>query len=386
MESMQAGKLYQPIVLQPKPGTGYWLLAGAHRFEAAKKLKWDSIRATILEGLDADQAALVEIDENLIRADLSPAEIAAHVDARKEIYERLHPQTKRGGNRRSKCQVGTLKAPAFIDQTAQASGRGRRTLAREASRGKTIPNVATLAHTSLDKGEELDALIKLPDAKRDALIAQAKAGEKVSAKTALKQHSRGEREQELADKIVALPTKKYGVILADPEWRFEPWSRETGLGRAADNHYPTSITEVIAERPVESIAAKDCVLFLWATAPMLPQALVVMSAWGFDYKTHAVWMKRTVGTGYWFRNAHELLLVGTRGNVVAPAPGTQWNSVFTEEDDEELRHSEKPEAAIEMIEEYYPNVPKIELNCRGKPRAGWDAWGNEVDDATSIAS
>ena len=80
-----------------------------------------------------------------------------------------------------------------------------------------------------------------------------------------KAERRAAREAELARRILALPDKKYGVIVADPEWRFEPWSRETGMDRAADNHYPTSATEVIAGRDVASVAADDCILFLWAT-------------------------------------------------------------------------------------------------------------------------
>jgi N6-adenosine-specific RNA methylase IME4 len=70
------------------------------------------------------------------------------------------------------------------------------------------------------------------------------------------------------------------VILADPEWRFEPWSRTTGMDRAADNHYPTSAVGRIAARSVEDIAADDCVLFLWATAPMLCEALAVIEDLG----------------------------------------------------------------------------------------------------------
>jgi transposase len=80
-----------------------------------------------------------------------------------------------------------------------------------------------------------------------------------------KAERRAQRELELAGKQTALPNKRYGVIVADPEWRFEPYSRETGMNLAADNHYPTSSTEVIGQRDVGSIAAKDCVLFLWAT-------------------------------------------------------------------------------------------------------------------------
>ena len=76
----------------------------------------------------------------------------------------------------------------------------------------------------------------------------------------------------------------FGVIYADPPWRFEPYTRDTGMDRAADNHYPTMTLDEIKALDVPSIAAEDCVLFLWATAPMLPQALEVMTAWGFTYK------------------------------------------------------------------------------------------------------
>lgn len=193
-----------------------------------------------------------------------------------------------------------------------------------------------------------------------------------------KKRRRDERERELGVKQRALPDKKYGVILADPEWRFEPWSRETGMDRAADNHYPTSVIKIIKTRDVASIAAKDCVLFLWATVPMLPHALVVMAAWGFDYRSHFVWAKDRIGTGYWNRNKHELLLIGVSGSVPAPAPGTQWDSIVGAAVGE---HSAKPKCFIEMIDEQFPTVPKIELNCRGKPWSGWDAWGNEVAEA-----
>jgi N6-adenosine-specific RNA methylase IME4 len=198
----------------------------------------------------------------------------------------------------------------------------------------------------------------------------------MDTKTAEQRARRDEREQRLASKIKALPDKRYGVILADPEWRFEVYSRETGLGRAADNHYPTSALEIIKSRPVDSIAAKHAVLYLWTTSPMLANSLDVMKAWGFAYKAHCVWVKDRIGTGYWFRNRHELLLVGTKGDTVAPAPGTQWPSVI---EAARMAHSAKPEIVLEMIEALYPNIPKIELNRRGAPRPGWDAWGNEVE-------
>jgi len=197
-------------------------------------------------------------------------------------------------------------------------------------------------------------------------------------KRSTKAERRAQRELDLASAQTALPTQRYGVIVADPEWRFEPHSRETGMDRAADNHYPTSVTDVIAERDVPSIAADDCVLFLWATVPMLRDALRVMEAWGFEYKSHAIWDKVHIGTGYWFRNRHELLLVGTKGAIPAPAMGDQFASVMTIARKE---HSAKPEQFLELIEQYFPNLPKIELNRRGEPRTGWDAWGNEIAEA-----
>lgn len=116
-------------------------------------------------------------------------------------------------------------------------------------------------------------------------------------------------------------------------------------------------------------------LFLWVPQPMLDFAIVrVMPAWGFAYRTCAVWEKDRIGTGYWFRDVNEILIVATRGNVVAPAMGDQALSRI---DAPAGRHSEKPEAVAEMIERLYPNVPKLKMFAR-KPRDGWDVWGNEV--------
>ena len=196
-------------------------------------------------------------------------------------------------------------------------------------------------------------------------LKQAEKAERVERRTV--------RERELGEEM---PEGEFGVIYADPEWRFEPYSRETGMDRAADQHYSTSPTDVIASRDVASIAAKDCVLFLWATVPMLPDAMRVGQAWGFTYKSHCIWLKEdAVGTGYWFRNCHELLLVFTKGDSPAPAPGEQWASVISAPIGE---HSAKPEIFLEMIEHLYPTVPKIELNRRGPARPGWSAWGYEA--------
>src|SRR5271166_595143 len=202
------------------------------------------------------------------------------------------------------------------------------------------------------------------------------------ASIAAKKEHRAWLEAELGARQRALPDKRYGVIYADPPWRFQPWSRETGMDRAAENHYPTSPLAEIMALDVSSIAAADCVLFLWSTVPVLDQALQVMKGWDFEYKSHAIWAKDRIGTGYWFRNQHEVLLVGTRGKIPAPAMGTQWSSLILAPVG---RHSEKPVVFYEMIENYFPTLPKIELHARGVvPRPGWDVWGLEAPSSAEL--
>ena len=192
----------------------------------------------------------------------------------------------------------------------------------------------------------------------------------------MKPEKREQRERAMAERTIAASqalaraAPLYGVIFADPPWRFEPRSRITGMDRAADNHYPTMTLAELCAMTVP--AASDCVLFLWATAPMLPQE--VMAAWGFSYRSHIAWVKDRIGTGYWARSRHELLLIGTCGEVPAPAPGDQPASVICAP---VKRHSSKPAAFAEMVAAMFPHVPKLEMFARA-PRPGWDAWGNET--------
>jgi N6-adenosine-specific RNA methylase IME4 len=199
-----------------------------------------------------------------------------------------------------------------------------------------------------------------------------------------KQERRTERERVLGAKLVALPDLKFGVILEDFEWDFVVRSRVTGMDRHAANHYPVSAdahtAEEIVARTAErfTIAADDCALFMCATAPYLAVAMDVLRLRSFRYVSNYVIGKESAITGYWNRNRHEHLLIGTKGKIPCPAPGTQWDSLIIAAAGE---HSAKPEWIREMIEGYYPTVPKIELNRRGPPRPGWYAWGNEVEAA-----
>jgi hypothetical protein len=136
--------LLQPIVVRPDPKkAGFLLVAGWHRLEAKRKLKHETIECRVLDGLSADQARVAEIDENLIRADLTPSERAAHHAERKALYLRLHPETQQGGSRegagrskrdgkkvKPKGQNGPLKKDAYTKDAAKKAGKSSRTIKR----------------------------------------------------------------------------------------------------------------------------------------------------------------------------------------------------------------------------------------------------------------
>jgi len=159
------------------------------------------------------------------------------------------------------------------------------------------------------------------------------------------------------------------LVLADPPWQYDFSETDS---RQIENQYPSAtVDEICAHAPS---TADDCVLFLWATAPKLREALEVMAAWGFEYKTHAIWDKEKIGMGYWFRGQHELLLVGTKGSAAPPAQENRTSSVFREARN---GHSEKPVCVYEWLEAAFPDVIKLEMYCR-RMRDGWQVWGNEV--------
>jgi N6-adenosine-specific RNA methylase IME4/predicted HTH domain antitoxin len=176
----------------------------------------------------------------------------------------------------------------------------------------------------------------------------------------------------------ALPSdRKYPVILADPPWHFEVYNEDSGVERAAANHYPTMSLAEIYELPIADLATPDAVLFLWTTAPHLHEAVEVLAAWGFQYVSNFVWVKDKFGLGYWVRAQHELLLIATRGDIPSPLPADRPSSVINAPRRE---HSRKPDEAYGLIERMYPELPKIELFARAA-REGWAAWGNQSQPA-----
>lgn len=173
-----------------------------------------------------------------------------------------------------------------------------------------------------------------------------------------------------------LQPHSFDFIMADPPWEFELRS-EKGEGKSAQAHYDTMPIAEINSFPVLDLAAPNCTLWLWATAPMLPQQLGTVKAWGFTYCTEGVWVKMTkngkvhFGTGYGLRGSHEPFIIAKRG---APKLTRSTRSVIMGKTRE---HSRKPEEAYRAAEELMPQANRLELFSRTN-RPGWTVWGDEA--------
>lgn len=376
-----------PIILRPAEKEGrFVVVSGRHRAEAAVRSGWRAIAAVVIPFATEDdrlRAELIGLDENNVRRDLTPAERALDARRRVEILESLGRIAKRGGDRKSAAAKAksNLQNDSLIGAgaaVAAAHGRSEATAGRSLRRGslprETLERVKQ--HPHLNVGKELDALVDLPPEAREEVLAAADAGKTTKATTRLQQQQRDLRELALKGKQASLPPGKYGVILADPPWRWSPWGEE-GMAKAVENTYPTMTLDDVKALPVASIAHDDSVLFLWIRNDMIEEAIDVVRAWGFRCKSSIIWRKPRLGTGYHVRTCHEQLLLCTRGNPPGCPPGRQVASVV---DAPVGRHSEKPEEFYRIIESYYPALTKVELFQRDKgegARPGWAVWGNE---------
>jgi N6-adenosine-specific RNA methylase IME4 len=225
--------------------------------------------------------------------------------------------------------------------------------------------MAHVSEKTYSKGKEV------LDKATPEVVAKVMSGE-VSIHKAYTDIKREEKKVERQYDIISnpvIPDGKYNVIYADPPWRYE-FSQTNN--RAVDNHYPTMELEDIKalKLPIEDSA----ILLLWATPPKVEEALQVLNAWGFKYRSCAVWDKEKMGMGYWFRGQHELLLVGTKGEFRTPEPEDRISSVIRIQ---RTTHSTKPIEMYDIIEKMFPNKKYLEVFARNK-REGWISWGNQI--------
>lgn len=158
----------------------------------------------------------------------------------------------------------------------------------------------------------------------------------------------------------------------------EPLKPKRRIEMRPEANYRTMTLEAIAALPVRELAAPDCLLWVWGTAPLLDKQIDIMTrGWGFRYCTSGVWVKKTVndktsfGGGYVLRNAHEHILIGTLGE---PKCARTVRSVI---EGQRREHSRKPHQAYVWAERLIPEARRADLFSR-QVRAGWDAWGDET--------
>lgn len=177
----------------------------------------------------------------------------------------------------------------------------------------------------------------------------------------------------------------FDIIYADPPWAYgDTMFNAKEPGRAAGHsaarmHYETMTPKSLKELPVPSIAAENCLLFLWVTSPNLDVAFEIIKAWKFKHATVAfIWHKQRVNAGNYTMSQCEMVLVAKRGKIPQPRGARNVRQFLSEK---ATSHSRKPDEIRHRIEDMFPKQRKIELFARGAPAPGWTAWGNEVNDA-----
>jgi N6-adenosine-specific RNA methylase IME4 len=220
----------------------------------------------------------------------------------------------------------------------------------------------------------------LPEQNQRALVAQGereilRAAQEIRARKA--EIRRAERIMRLVaasnQSAPLVRNRRYPLIYADVRWQHNAGTTDPSR-HIGSNHYPVMPLADICALPVSELATEAAVLFFWTTSAHLKEAFEVIEAWGFQYQSSMVWLKDSIGMGYWVRSRHELLLIASRGNMPHPAPSARPDSVI---EAPRREHSRKPDEVCELIERMYPELPKIELFAR-QARSGWSVWGNEV--------
>jgi N6-adenosine-specific RNA methylase IME4 len=169
----------------------------------------------------------------------------------------------------------------------------------------------------------------------------------------------------------------YALIMIDCAWRFETRSK-AGEGKSPQAHYNTMTLEDIAALPVGDLADQNCLLWMWATAPLLHEQIRIMAGWGFKFTTSGVWVKTTVtgklsfGTGYVLRNCHEPFLIGSRGE-----PSVNSRSVRSTILAPAREHSRKPDEAYAAAKALIPYGRAADVYSR-ETREGWESFGDQA--------
>ena len=376
-DDIRKNGLRQPIVKwQGK------ILDGRNRYRAyrmaGRKARFETYKGKDPLGFvlsqNLERRHLTEGQRAMLGADLQP-QFEAEAKERQRLGKARMPDPKRAGQSRD-----------YAAERCRVSGR----LVQDAKRIlKEAPELAPRVRDGSIKIAKARALLTWEDdanglkvafTHRERAIILAKKDKAKKDKNpkhiniALEAQAVANRHRLKGAASLATINGRFQVILCDCPWK-EPCPSES-----RPVPYPQlSQAELLALAPqVQRLADDESLLFMWATSPFLPDALELMKAWGFEYRTNISWCKQgKAGLGHWVRSQHELLLIGRRGKFPTPPTHCKPNSVVHAK----LRgHSKKPDEVYRLIADMYPgvNLRKLEMFARHRHDNSWTIWGAEA--------
>lgn len=356
------------------------ILDGRNRFLACKIAK---VSPTFTPWMDRDRTATEWVlSKNLHRRHLDTSQRALVAAKAKPMFEEEARKRQKAALRKGDKTPVPVNLPERGDARDQAAAvvnvSGKSVSDAEKVLDAGAPELVAAVEQGKIAVSAAADLTAMPKERQKAIAEKVTKGEAKSVREAVRQMKR----EDLAGRAVVLPTgpKKYRVVYADPPWQYaDARTNIAGFDKtAAEAHYPTMSVEELCALEVKKLAEDDAVLFCWATFPLLPDALTVVRAWGFTYKTAIVWAKERANFGNYHDASAELLLVCVRGSCT---PDTDKREKQVQVLKREGRHSEKPEHFRQLVERLYTNGNRIELFRRGKAPQGWDVFGNEAEVA-----
>jgi N6-adenosine-specific RNA methylase IME4 len=367
---LQIGQL-QPITVARENGN-YYLIAGLHRLEAAKLLDWQAVDAIVFSG-DTIEAELAEIDENLMRNDLTVLEQGEHLQRRNEILEAMGQRAPSYRPEKGST-VLPLKTTADIAKEvglSETSAQRRMQVARN-----IVPEVKdAIRNTEIaDSTTQLLELARLTPEKQ-VEVARSIVNGAESVVEAIKTVKQNNRKAEIEKQIEEIksnnfqaPDKKYDVIVMDPPWPYG--TQYDPNGRRAANPYPEMSLDEIAA--IELPAADNCILWLWTTHKFMRHSFGLLDKWGFRDVAILTWCKDKMGLGSWLRSQSEFCIMAVKGS-----PKVNLTNQTTVLHAPMREHSRKPDEFYTMVDDLCIGY-KIDWFSR-EPREGWAQFGNDTE-------
>ena len=345
------------------------IIDGRHRYRACMEL---GIKPKIFTSLLSSEELLSwVISKNLHRRHLNESQ-RAMVAARIANLEHGQRADLAQEQERQICRSSPM-TQAQAATLVSVGERSVRTAKKVQEQG--TPELVAMVDAGKVSVSAAATLVEEPEETQRAVVEQVQTGKAKTTKAAIKQ-IRNDAKREAAQQLVHTDPTTFNVVLADPPWEYG----NSGVNGAASNHFPPMSTPDMYDFLERSNiqVADNAVLFMWGTAPLLKDAMQLVDAWGFNYKTMGIWhkLRKQPGTGFYARIDHEYYLIATRGSMLPTAtPIPCISSVITAPTQE---HSRKPVQLHEDIEALYPGCNKIEIFARSQ-REGWVTYGNETN-------